>query len=184
MQLAGERPDAKDGSDDGALSEDMIIKLLDAVRSRITLWEHRRGEIDRVIATAKEEERLLVRLLDLRRGGRAHIEARTTNEEVEASPLNAAAERRHPAVLAVIDELAMAGRPVHISELMRLLGLRRVAIPGLGTQANLIAHLRRDPRLVRPSRGMYALDGWGLENMMPSQRKSRKKRSRVTGTKQ
>ena len=41
---------------------------------------------------------------------------------------------------------------------MRLLALRKVAIPGAGTQANLITYLRRDQRFVRPSRGMYALD--------------------------
>jgi len=87
------------------------------------------------------------------------------------------------AFLAVIDELVVTGRPIHLSELMRLLDVRNIAIPGAGTQANLIAHLRRDPRLVRPSRGMYGLAAWGLENMAPTQRTVRKKRFRVTAHK-
>jgi hypothetical protein len=65
----------------------------------------------------------------------------------------------------IIGELSAAGRPLHISDLMRLLRDRNIAIPGAGNQANLITYLRRDGRLVRPSRGMYALSAWGLENM-------------------
>jgi hypothetical protein len=64
---------------------------------------------------------------------------------------------------------------------MRLLREAEVQIPGAGTQANLITHLRRDPRFVRPSRGMYGLSEWGLENMpTPTRRKRRRKRVRVT----
>jgi hypothetical protein len=86
---------------------------------------------------------------------------------------------KHPAVEAVARELASAGRPVHISDLMRLLREAQVQIPGAGTQANLITHLRRDPRLVRPSRGMYGLAAWGLENMpMVAGRKRRRRRVR------
>jgi hypothetical protein len=88
-----------------------------------------------------------------------------------------------PAVQAVIDELTAAGRPVHISELMRLLRAKEVAIPGSGTQANLITHLRRDARFVRPSRGMYGLAAWGLEGMTASRRRRRRKRVRVTAAK-
>jgi hypothetical protein len=66
--------------------------------------------------------------------------------------------------------------------LVRLLCQRGIPIPGAGTQANLITHLRRDPRLVRPSRGMYGLSVWGLENMPTGLRQRRKKRLRATAT--
>jgi hypothetical protein len=85
------------------------------------------------------------------------------------------------AVEVVVRELAAAGRPVHISDLIRRLREQRVQIPGAGTQANLITHLRRDQRVVRPSRGMYALAAWGLENMpVTTSRKRRRKRVRST----
>src|SRR5205085_2174135 len=53
----------------------------------------------------------------------------------------------HPAVGASIEELDRSGRPLHISELMRLLSDRGVEIPGSGQQANLIAHLTRAPEI-------------------------------------
>jgi hypothetical protein len=53
-----------------------------------------------------------------------------------------------------------AHRPLHISELMRLLADQGVSLPGGGAQANFITYLRRDERFVRPARGMYALAEW------------------------
>jgi hypothetical protein len=83
---------------------------------------------------------------------------------------------------AVIDELSSSGRPMHISDLMRLLALGKVVIPGAGTQANLITYLRRDPRFVRASRGMYALAEWGIDAMPPTRRRKRRKRGRARAT--
>ncbi len=169
---------------DDSISEHKIAKALDAARSRVAQHELERIEIERAIAYAKEEEQLLQRLLDLRRGVISQVEGRTANERrVESPSSERTVDKGHTAVLAVIDELTTTGRSVHISELMRLLGERGIAIPGAGTQANLITHLRRDPRLVRPSRGMYGLAVWGLGNMTPGQRKVRKKRFKVTARK-
>jgi hypothetical protein len=68
--------------------------------------------------------------------------------------------------------LERAERPLHISELMRLLEEREVELPGAGQQANVIAHLTRSPDIVRPSRGMYALSSWGIkEPLKPASRK-------------
>jgi hypothetical protein len=98
-----------------------------------------------------------------------------------SAPAESTADSRLPAVQAVFEELTAAGRPLHISELMRLLHERKVPIPGSGMQANLITHLRRDDRLVRPSRGMYGLTAWGLQAMPATQRTRRKRRrTRVT----
>lgn len=63
---------------------------------------------------------------------------------------------------AVIEILAERGSPMQIRELMAKVQERGVTIPGSGQQANLIAYISRDERIVRPRRGFYALHGQGL----------------------
>ncbi len=163
----------------GLLSEEAILKALEAIRARIARQEQQRAELDRQMEVVREEERLLERLLDVRRGAMApqHRDTRLEGASVSQNPV---ANAKLPAIQAVVEELTAAGRPLHISDLMRLLNQRQVRIPGAGTQANLIIHLRRDERLVRPSRGMYGLASWGLENMSATRRRHKKRRIRVT----
>lgn len=171
------------GSDDiNVMSEEAIKTALDITRARRARAERERADLERVIAASREEEQLLARLLALRRTGSPSAGAASA-EDVPHAGLSAATvgETRHPAVQAVIDELSTAGRPLHISELMRLLRDRNVSIPGSGAQANLITHLRRDDRLIRPSRGMYGLAAWGLQ-AMPASRRVRRKKKRMRTT--
>jgi hypothetical protein len=155
---------------------DAVEQAVEAIRRRITDAETRCAELQKRIAVDREEERLLTRLLSLRRG-----ELVQNNEATAPSPRvpNDSPARPADAVLqAVVAELTSAGRPLHISDLMRLLALRRIDIPGAGTQANLITYLRRDPRFIRSSRGMYALKEWGIDAMPPARRRKRRKRIR------
>lgn len=171
-------------NDPDPLSIEAIVRALELVRARVTQAEYEKAALDKAIAGAREEERLLQRLLDVRRGvseAKENPAFSGTDGRVPARVAVSTPGSKHPVVQAVVDELATAGRPLHISELMRLLRDRNVAIPGAGTQANLIAHLRRDRRLVRTSRGMYGLAAWGLESMEPP-RRVRKRRRRVRAT--
>lgn len=171
-----------DTEDAAIMSEEAIARALETARARIARAEHDRAELDRVIATIREEERLLAQLLALRRGGTVRVEGGSAEEGPQCgSPPRTTSGAKHPAVQAVIEELTAAGRPVHISELMRLLHDRKVPIPGAGTQANLITHLRRDERLIRPSRGMYGLAAWGLQ-AMPAARRTRRRKNRMRST--
>ena len=170
------------------LSEEAILDALELAKTRAAEAERERAELDRVIAAAREEQRLLQRLLDIRRGVIGPQEPNTNHAQVSESPITevqvSLPSSKHPSVQAVIDELATAARPLHISELMRLLRDRGVMIPGAGTQANLIAHLRRDRRLLRTSRGMYGLTAWGLQRMEPATRvRRRRRRVRATAAK-
>ncbi len=165
------------------MTETAITKALEEVRARISRVEQERAELERTITAAREEERLLQRLLALRRGHLPSEVAEQTAYQTgkagtpkEIQLVQAVHKIGHTVVEAVLHELASAGRPLHISDLMRLLHEARVEIPGAGTQANLITHLRRDPRLVRPSRGIYGLATWGLENMPTLARRKRRKR--------
>ena len=164
-----------------AMSEGAIRAALDEVRLRVSDAERRRTELDRIIAGGKEEERLLVRLQALRNGDMHVVTAgEVTTQKESIAPRRVGS--RNPTVDVVVYELTSAARPLHVSELMRLLHKQGVPIPGAGTQANLIAHLRRDDRIVRPSRGMYALAESGLENMASRPgRKRRKIRKRAQG---
>lgn len=167
------------------LSEEAILNALEVAKTRAAEAERERAELDRAIAAAREEQRLLQRLLDVRRGVIGGQDSNTKhlplNEDRGIAMAVSLPGSKHPSVQAVIDELATASRPLHISELMRLLRDRGVPISGAGTQANLIAHLRRDRRLLRTSRGMYGLSAWGLESMEPV-RRVRRRRRRVRAT--
>ena len=68
---------------------------------------------------------------------------------------------------AVIDVLTERGEPTYIGDLMTALHERSVEIPGSGQQANVIAHISRDERIVRPQRGFYGLREWGLQTPEP-----------------
>lgn len=171
-------------------SETTIDQALQEVRLRLSRLEENRAELDRAITAAREEERLLLRILALRRGD-ASAEQNATSPETgsawqeidQQGKPHAGEYSKHPAVQAVIRELAEAGRPLHISDLMRLLREGGIQIPGAGTQANLITHMRRDPRIVRPSRGVYGLSVWGLEDMPKTTRRKRlRKRVRSKST--
>jgi hypothetical protein len=160
------------GSSTG-LSEAAITRALQSLQDRISRAERDRKAAEEEISICREEERLLSSLLAIRRGDRNQ----TAPERIGSGIEHADAK---PAMAAVVRELAAAGRPVHISELMRLLAAANVPIPGAGAQANLIAHMSRDQRIVRPSRGLYGLAAWGLENMPAPSRRRRRKRVRVT----
>ena len=62
---------------------------------------------------------------------------------------------------AVHKTLVEHGKPMHLSELREALAARGVTIPGRGTDANLIVHLRRAPDVFdRKARGTYGLTAW------------------------
>jgi hypothetical protein len=52
------------------------------------------------------------------------------------------------------------GEPMHYRELVTALEGRRVYISGRDPGLNLVAHIHKDSRFVRPQRGMYALKEW------------------------
>jgi hypothetical protein len=168
------------GDPHDSIPDDLIIEALEAARKRVSVAEEERAGLDSAIAVAREEQRLLEKLLSLRQEG-------LTRPDPIPAPIrptedSSSLKMGRSALQVAVEELEAAGRPMHISELMRLLQDRNVQIPGSGTQANLITHLRRDARVVRPSRGVYALATLGLQNM-PVPRRRRRRRNHMRSTK-
>src|SRR5947207_14939015 len=104
---------------DSAVSSAAIEEALTAVRANVARLGQERGELDKQILGGREEEKLLARLLAIRRG-----EAPTML--LRALATDGTGEQRSDRegvdslLSAVIEELNSAGRPIHISELMRL----------------------------------------------------------------
>src|SRR6516165_9561021 len=107
------------------MTEGVIANALQEIQARILRAEHERAELDRAIAAAQEEEQLLLRLLGLRQGT-VTAEANPgpkgdTSTRAAGESLQDKEVEKHPAVQAVISELAEVGRPLHVSDLMRRL---------------------------------------------------------------
>ena len=148
------------------MTETALLDALKSAQERIGQAESERSKFEAAITAARKEERLLVKLLELR--GIHSPDSGQKSDTVRKSvpgEKRASGNLRRQLVDAVLEELTSSGRPVHISELMRMLRMRGIPVPGLGTQANLISYLRREPQLVRTSRGMYALSAWGLKTI-------------------
>jgi hypothetical protein len=162
-----------------SLSTDVLLKAMEEAKANEARLHKQIEEMQRRLARTQEEAKILTKLIALRSG---KTPGEPANETIQVSPTAPPSaitvpKSGHNALEAVIAILEEANRPVHISDLMRLLGDKNVQIPGSGTQANLISHLRRDRRIVRPSRGMYGLAAWGLTEMA-SQAKRRRRRRR------
>lgn len=162
------------------LDTEFVEAAIERTRAEITRLEKEREGLAQKLAELREEARLLSMLLELRRTGRASPNLTRPDQGMDSPSSSSHAPRSstQPAVEASIRELTASGRPLHISDLMRTLRDQQVAIPGAGAQANLIAHLRRDQRIVRPSRGMYGLAEWGLSEMTKPKRSRRNKKKR------
>lgn len=162
-----------------SLSTDVLFKAMEEAKDIEARLQKQIEELQRCFVNAQEEVRILTKLIELRSG---RYPAEPVDEVLPISSLpplhTVGAKSGHDALKAVLAILKEANRPVHISDLMRLLSEKNVRIPGSGTQANLISHLRRDKRIVRPSRGMYGLALWGLTEM-PSGSKRRRRRRRA-----
>ncbi len=159
---------------DNLVSTTAVERALEALRRRRAEMERQMTALQQQIAADREEEQLLARILAVRRGESLAKPASVSRVLSLQRPSDV--QEADTPVQAVFEELTAAGRPLHISDLMRLLSIRKVAIPGAGTQANLIIYLRRDPRFIRTSRGMYGLAEWGIEAMPPIRKRKRRRR--------
>lgn len=119
------------------------------------------------LAEAERELGLLVELAEIRglqlpEAGEVSSAARdkTSNGAVAEPAARRGSRGKASLLAAVIDILGESGEPMQIRELMAAVQKRDVTIPGRGQQANLIAHISRDPRITRPRRGFYALQEW------------------------
>src|SRR5438445_10718799 len=83
------------------LSEEAITSALEAARARVARAERERAELDGAMAAAREELRLLERLLALRRDGA--VGGTGQGGEAEGPALrDARVEGKHPVVHAVV----------------------------------------------------------------------------------
>lgn len=166
-----------DKSNLDGLSAEVLRGALEAAQGRVVEMDR---QVEAAVAereAARREVVLLEELVAVR--GDHQVAPPGSGQAASAAPPRSKTRKRsepHPAAIAAVAELERAGRPLHISELMRLLQERGVEIPGSGQQANLIAHLTRHPEVMRPSRGMYALASWKLPEPL-----KRSKRRRVKG---
>jgi len=101
---------------------------------------------------------LVTRLLALENGHLDSPQSRTGRDETATPDVPSVASELQAAVHQVLEA---AGAPMHVSAINAALRQRGVTVPGKGTDANIIVHLRRAPDVFeRMARGTYALTAW------------------------
>jgi hypothetical protein len=140
-----------------------------------------------LLVEAERELKLLAELAQIR-GVELPEAARSLGTAVAESAANGATgqapgrtpSRSKSALLAAVIEIleAQGEEPMQIQDLMAAVQKRQVPIPGKGQQANLIAYISRDARIVRPRRGYYGLAKWGLKDTKPAAKPKRRRRQR------
>lgn len=163
------------------LSNQTLQSSIEEATRKVHAREAELGRVQGALAEAEHELRLLAELADLR-GVEIPAAAKGLHEKPSRAASSANGLRRGPsggraALLdTVIEILGDAGEPMQIQALMTEVGDRDIRIPGKGSQANLIAVISRDPRIVRPQRGFYGLSEWGLEDERSASRPKRRRR--------
>lgn len=157
--------------------QNSIEEAAQAVRTR----EAELSDAKTALTEAERELRLLAELAELR-GVEIPVAAKRSDDKSSPVPSQANGTRRassggRAALLdTVIEILNKAGEPMQIQTLMAAVKERDVRIPGKGSQANLIAVISRDTRIVRPQRGYYGLADWGLTDSRSTSRPRRRRR--------
>lgn len=151
-----------------------LQEAADAAAQKAQIAEARSEQWAQIAMKARREEEAYLQILRLRRDDDS-----ASDDQASLSLVSHDADDVHPVIAASIALLRQERRPMHIGELMNRLQAKSVRIPGSGEQANLISYLRRDDRIVRPSRGVYGLRELGLEDMAPAKRRTPKKRPRA-----
>jgi hypothetical protein len=147
------------------VAETVRVRVEDVNAARLRLGE------------AQRELRLLTELAELRGVDLSAANLALVELTGEPEPNGEGSTRRAPSVSksallnAVVETLEERGEPMQIQDLMAAVREREVKIPGKGVQANLIAYISRDPRVVRPRRGFYGLAEWGLKDTTPKRRR-------------
>lgn len=77
--------------------------------------------------------------------------------------------------------LEESSHPMHLVEIRNSLSERGVEVPGRGTDANIIAHLRRLPGVYRVGRGTYSTSPPDEGIVASTRRRRRKRRRRPRG---
>jgi len=166
-----------------ALSSDLLVRHAAALKERIAAG---RAQVAGLTEELRRNERELQLLQEIMRLRDDDIEVDQLPPLIETEgvtpPVAAVTEQRDGVRLAdaVVEILRKHGQQMHIQELTAAVREAGLQIPGRGDPANLIAHIRTHPSIVRPVRGMYGLREWGLVEKPPLPRTTRTKGSRTT----
>jgi hypothetical protein len=166
------------------ISKGILSKTIEEAARTVAARESDVNAARTKLNEAQRELRLLVELAQLRDIELSAAARSLIEETADAGGGNGSeGGKRDGTALqnAVVAILAEHGESMQIRQLMAAVQERGVHIPGSGQQANLIAYISRDPRVVRPSRGFYGLAEWGLQDTTPARKPKRRRR---TGGKQ
>ncbi len=162
------------------LDEELLARTMVGLQESVST---RRSQLASLSADLQKEERELLLLSEVARLRGLTVDGLTEAVETESEAGFLASDQAHelatrsPLVEGVLRILRENGAPMHIQDLLARLQGAGVDIPGRGSSANLIAHIRNSDEIVRPVRGMYGLPEWGLADAPGARRPARRRRA-------
>ena len=148
----------------------MGVELVDLLKSELATvareMEDVRAQEEAIRAEAAEQLRSLSEAALRLQARMRHIQALLALEGQPMESGAVGAEALSPGLQAgsladaAYQLLAERRQEYHYEELAVQLELAGVHIPGKEPAKNLVAHIHRDPRFVRPKRGVYGLAEW------------------------
>lgn len=151
------------------------------------MLDNRLEELRRIIAEADDEIRRADEdILSLQRVRNAAVERRgltTKLLQLFARPAETESRAEGSFEDAIEEMLKQNGGPMHIADLRSALIANGRAIPGRGTEANIIVRLARaSKRFTRTARGVYGLSGGAEEVSAVRVNKRRRRKKRRNGS--
>jgi hypothetical protein len=133
---------------DSAFNADEVRSWLQTVRSDLAAIEERLQPLLQEQARLEDREALLHNLLESFGAGEPSANGAVAQSSGSIGDY---------VVARAVEILTDAGSPMHINDLHAAFRERGLRIPGAGTPANLIVHLRKSPEISSPQRGIYGL---------------------------
>lgn len=146
-------------------SDETLQQLMQETEARIQDLSEKVAPLLTELETQRERLSLLAQLLNLSKSSATKTQqnGRTTTSSLWDNS---------------VEILRQADQPLHLGAIKSALISRGISIPGKGSDANLIGHLSRCPKIVRVSRGIYGLVERDLESANARIVTLRKKRSK------
>jgi hypothetical protein len=161
------------------LTTEALADAAELLRDKIAAKKAEFADLAEDLRRAERELQLIAELIRVRGEGLVPDESARLPSAPSSELTEVVSDGSGPSLAeAVVGVLRRQGKAMHIQELTVAVRKAGIPIPGRGESANVIAHIRSHPEVVRPVRGVYGLREWGIQDAVARPRKRRRRATR------